>query len=170
MDSGNAILRRFWFQNRHSLQFLRVSAARTVHYGPPLYLRARKSHTHEHMAMVYNLDQDQVILLVATNLRAHAEFNPRVFHGVVAAPDASVCRRRNRPSLACRCPSCAAVGSEGHRLLPFHGEWGAHLASTSPPLPWSPGDDIAAASFPPPGISGPGYTGHPSWVSRLGWL
>ena len=55
LDSGNASLRRFWFQNRHSLQFLRVSAARTVHYGPPLYLRARKSHTHEHMAMVYNL-------------------------------------------------------------------------------------------------------------------
>jgi hypothetical protein len=35
------------------------------------------------------LDQDQVFLLVATNLRAQAEFNPRAFHGVVAAPDAS---------------------------------------------------------------------------------
>jgi hypothetical protein len=34
---------------------LRVSAARTVHYGLPLYLRARKSHTHEHMAMVSEL-------------------------------------------------------------------------------------------------------------------
>ena len=29
----------------------------------------------------------------------------------MAAPDASVCRRRNRPSLACRCPSSAAVTS-----------------------------------------------------------
>ena len=42
-------------------------------------------------------DQDQVILLVATNLRAQAEFNPRAFHGVVAAPDASVYRRRKSP-------------------------------------------------------------------------
>ena len=31
--------------------------------------------------------------------------------------------------------------------MPSRGEWGAHLASTSPPLPWSPGDDIAAASY-----------------------
>ena len=30
---------------------LRVSVARTIHYGLPLYLRVRKSHTHEHMAM-----------------------------------------------------------------------------------------------------------------------
>jgi hypothetical protein len=30
---------------------MRVSAARTAHYGLPLYLRVRKSHTHEHMAM-----------------------------------------------------------------------------------------------------------------------
>ena len=37
-------------------------------------------------------------LLVATNLRAQAEFNPRAFHGVVAAPDASVCRRRKSPA------------------------------------------------------------------------
>ena len=29
----------------------RVSAARTIHYGLPLYLRVRKSHTHEHMAV-----------------------------------------------------------------------------------------------------------------------
>jgi hypothetical protein len=36
-------------------------------------------------------------LLVATNIRAQAEFNPRVFHGVVAAPDASVYRRRKSP-------------------------------------------------------------------------
>jgi hypothetical protein len=42
-------------------------------------------------------DQDQVILLVATNLRAQAEFNPRAFHGEVAAPDASVYRRRKSP-------------------------------------------------------------------------
>ena len=43
-------------------------------------------------------DQDQVFLLVATNLRAQAEFNPRAFHGVVAAPDASVYRRRKSPA------------------------------------------------------------------------
>jgi hypothetical protein len=42
-------------------------------------------------------DQDQVFLLVATNLRAQAEFNPRAFHGVVAAPDAPVYRRRKSP-------------------------------------------------------------------------
>jgi hypothetical protein len=37
--------------------------------------------------------QVRVIILVATNLRAQAEFNSQVVHGVVAAPDASVyCR------------------------------------------------------------------------------
>ena len=113
-------------------------------------------------------DQDQVILLVATNLRAQAEFNPRAFHGVVAAPAASVCRRRKSPVTGLPLPQQRGGRECGHRLLPSRDEWGAHLASTSPPLPWSPGGDMAAASFPPPGISGPGYTGHPSWVSRLG--
>ena len=113
-------------------------------------------------------DQDQVFLLVATNLRAQAEFNPRAFHGVVAAPDASVYRRRKSPVTGLPLPQQRGGRECGHRLLPSRDEWGAHLASTSPPLPWSPGGDMAPASFPPPGISGPGYTGHPSWVSRLG--
>jgi hypothetical protein len=33
------------------LQSARVSAARTIHYWLPLYLRVRKPHTHEYMAM-----------------------------------------------------------------------------------------------------------------------
>jgi hypothetical protein len=87
-------------------------------------------------------------LLVVTNLRAQAEFNPRVFRisrgsgrpGCVGLP------QKKSPLTGLPLPSIAAAGSEGHRLLPFHGEWGAHLASTSLPLPWSPGVDLVAAS------------------------
>ena len=65
--------------------------ARERALGPPTYHRPAVN-----LPLTIQ-DQDQVILLVATNLRAQAEFNPRAFHGVVAAPDASVYRRRKSP-------------------------------------------------------------------------
>jgi hypothetical protein len=63
--------------------------------------------------------QVQVIILVATNLRAQAESNPRVRHGVVAAPDASVllgeyCAHTEHPQ-----PGTAGVG-------PFAGDSMCH--------------------------------------------
>jgi hypothetical protein len=88
LDSEIAVLRRFWSTHRHSLQYLRVSAARTINYGLPLYLRARKSHTHEHMA-TWSLNTR------GTQKRSPPQLAPAARHfRAVCPPELSDRRRR----------------------------------------------------------------------------